>query len=234
MAITREIRNDIKSVYRYAESKWNKALIEKGSVRIGTLYDYRSCEHKAGISDPHEGIKWVHHPIRHFDGSKENLAYSSIDARAIEQMGLFASADGGPFKGRISNINMIRVLDDPDCFIHCTSYVLGKNVMSEFEGADSCVEIHDYQGFYKTLTEAINKVIPVQWGGFSIVQYQPRNERFNGDNLGIPASLIKSFDFSTQFEARAVWHPLTDKPINWMALELPELTKFCRIVNLNE
>ena len=216
-----------KSLYRYSEKKWNDALIERGSVRIGTLQDFRKAEHKPGISDPFEGKKKVVHTIDNWDSAKEIPGFPSYHARSAEALGIIRLGQTSQIK--IQNIEFVRNLEDPDCFIYCTSHRLHKDVMGQFKGADSCVEIYDYVGFYECLTEVLNKIIPVKCGGIHQIRYASRTEICNGNDLGITPMGIKDPEFSGQCEVRAVWDPVNpDKPIAPIILEIPELSRFCR------
>lgn len=225
-----------KSLYRYSAKKWNNALIERGSVRIGTLRDFRKSEHKPGISDPFEGTKELRHEIDEWNFGDELPGSPSYHARAANLMGivrLMPHQSEEKATGGITGITFVRELEDPNCFIYCTSNRLHKGVMSQFEGADSCVEIYDWYGFFECLTIAINKRVPVVWGGLRDVHYASRTEICNGENLGISPTWLKGDDFVEQYEARAVWHPVNpEEPIDWFAMEIPELSRFCRKIKV--
>jgi hypothetical protein len=49
------------ALYKYSEARFIDSLVGAGNVRIGTLFDYRKGEHKAGISDATEGTKLLTH-----------------------------------------------------------------------------------------------------------------------------------------------------------------------------
>lgn len=225
MAIER-VKVEFSGLYRYAEKKWNDALVQRGSVRIGTLHDYRRAEHKPGISDAYEGQKWIYHHINHWNSANEIPGLPSLHARASAMLGLeIEQAEPGEKRGGITlqNVSFISAVEYPNCFIHCTSYKLSKEVMAEFEGADSCVKLRDHRAFYRALTVALNKHTPVRAAGINIVRYQDRREPCNGDNLGIDPCWVKGKDFSAQYEVRAIWHSLSNEPIDWVVLEVPEL-----------
>lgn len=216
MAI-RRIPVKLNGLYRYSEKRWNDDLLTRGSLRIGTLHDYRNSEHKPGVQDAEEGMKWVHHHFDNWDSSKEVPGAPSLHARANEVFNVF----GGDII--CENVQVVTRFNQPNCFVHCTSHKLDKNVMTQFEKADSCLHIYDYKKFYQALTVAINKVRPVRWGGVNLVTYQDRVQPFNGVDTGIPAWWVKGTEFSPQFEVRAIWHPLDNEPIDWFVIEVPEL-----------
>lgn len=225
-----------KSLYRYSAKKWNNALIERGSIRIGTLRDFRKSEHKPGISDPFEGTKTLRHEIDDWQFGNEIPGFPSYHRRASELVGSVrfdSSQNGETHSGSISGVTIQRSFEAPNSFIYCTSNRLHKGVMSQFEGADSCVEIYNLQGFYECLTIAINKRVPVEWGGLRDVRYASRTEICNGQDLGISPIWLKGDDFVEQYEARAVWHPVNpEQPIDWFAMEIPELSRFCRKIKV--
>lgn len=225
-----------KSLYRYAEKKWNDALVERGSVRIGTLQNFRKAEHKPGISDPFEGTKEVVHKIDNWNSGNERPGFPTYHARSVGLLGMinFVPLPNGELPQiNIQNIEFARSFEDPDCFVYCTSHRLDKSVMNQFKGADSCVEIYDYMGFYECLTAALNRHVPVERGGIHQIRYASRTEICNGLDLGVPPTWIKDTEFSEQCEVRSVWHPLNpEEPIFPYEVEIPELSKFCRKIKV--
>lgn len=223
-----------KSLYRYSAKKWNKALMQQGSARIGTLRDFRRQEHKPGISDPFEGTKTIRHVIDNWEWGKEIPGFPTYHARAAELIGLIQPNPNQNYQqagGSISGITVLMPVDDPDCFVYCTSNRRSKNVMGQFQGADSCVEIYDIQGFYECLTNEINKRVPIKWGGLADVRYTTRDEICNGVDLGISPTWIKGNEFVEQYETRAVWHPVDpEQAIEPFTIETLELSRFCRKV----
>lgn len=227
---------ELKGLFRYSSNKWNKALLEKGSIRVGTLYDYRKAEHKAGITDAYEGLKAVSHTISQWSSLEEVADSPSIHSRAIAALGLKDDVDkllaANPNGVTFENVEIELRCNYPNVYIHCTSMALCDAVMAEFEGAQSCVEIFDIKGFYRALTTEINKFTKVQPRGINLVRYQDRNEVFNGLDLGVPPCWVKGKDFEGQFEVRAVWLPLDEGPIEPLFLEVPELADYCRPVRV--
>lgn len=222
MAIRYRVKLD--GLYRYSAKQWNDDLRTRGSLRIGTLHDYRKSEHKPGVQDAEEGKKWVSHYIDHWDMSQEVPGSPSLHARANEAIGGLSGL------GTLTDMCIISEINQPNCFIHCTSYKLSRQVMSQFEGADSCLHIYDHKRFYQTLTAAINKIRPVKWGGINLVTYQDRIEQFDEADTGITAWWIKGTEFEPQFEVRAIWHPLDNEPIDWFVIEVPELIGLAQTV----
>lgn len=197
----------IDRLYKYSSKKWCDLFLSRGSIRIGTLHDYRKKEHSPGIHDAHEGLKTITHRIDDWDLSKSDASTAYHEA-ASSTLGLIRKSEtSGDLPFRISGMSFRQEYDDPDCFVHCTSYKLSKTVMQEFQGADSCFEIYKFEDFYKHLTDSINEIIPIKLCELRVVKYASRDEIFNGSDLGIPPTRIKGVEFSKQFEVRAIWHP---------------------------
>lgn len=209
-------------VYRYAESKWNDALVTSGSIRVGTLHDYRGVEHKAGISDPYEGMKSVSHHIESYMAGRDSSM--GLDARAVETYGMFNLAPGAS----LNDVIMIWPFDEPNCFIHCSSSDYSLGALNSLEGADSCVVIEDILEFYRAVTRALNDFYPVELVRVSKVFYQNRHEAWNGVDWGKHPALVKDKSFYPQREVRALWQCADQRPIKPQPLIVPELIKLCR------
>lgn len=209
-------------MYRYSAKKYNDALLSMGSIRVGTLHDFRRIEHKRGIADPQEGKKEVCHHIDHafLDGG------DSIHERAAEEF--------RAIKGSVECRNVVfsRSFDEPDCFVLCASETCSKQVMREFEGAETCVEIFNQQLFFNLLTQALNSIVPVIYRGVHRVIYQDRREAWNGKDWGYHPALIKETKFASQDEIRAIWQPKSSKPIEPINLCSYRLVAACRQVRI--
>jgi len=185
-----------------------------GQIRIGTLHDFRRSEHKMGISDPKEGTKRVSHYIENLDHTGEFISGTNqgIDADSLEKMGL--TIIGDKTRTIINKSTFGRVFSEPDCFILCSSLYKSKETMAEFEGADSCLHVNSLSLFFRLITEVLNLVTPVQFIGLRAVNYQDREEPWNGKDWGRHPALIKETIFKPQGEVRAIWKPMTSEAIS--------------------
>lgn len=210
--------------YRYAPSRYSDSLLSLGNIRIGTLHDFRKSEHKNGIADENEGKKTVTHYVTY--ASTKDSGDSNLDIKALREFGVVEPVNVGEIT--VENCTFGMLFDHPDCFIHCSSSKLSIDVMKEFEGADSCVEIQEPLGFYLRLTETLNSIIPVELKILQEVKYGERDEKWNGENWGHHPALIKGKEFSGQYEIRAIWKPRYDGLINPLVLNDTGLLKFLR------
>jgi hypothetical protein len=191
---------------KYLPRRFADTMLSRGQIRIGTLHDFRKLEHGKGIADPVEGKKVVKHDVRFASAHLPD----STDMKAVRQ---YAAGWNGAIPVdhphfEMQGITLSMRFDSPDCFIYCLSDTCNSAVMSEFEGADTCVEILDVRRFLGVVTEALNSRIHVaEFLGMSSVSYQDREEQWSDGGWGVNADLIKEPSFAGQHEVRAGWLP---------------------------
>jgi hypothetical protein len=215
-------------LYRYSSQKYNDMLMKEGSTRIGTLFDFRRTEHKAGIADPSEGRKLVFHDVHDWSIDNEVPGAPSKTMRSMSEVGMINFGPGGG--QRMSGITLAREIQTPDYFIHCSAHKLSHKVMEQFEDADSCVEIMDPDEFYGHLTQSLNEITPVRFEGIFVIKYTKREEEWNGQDYGTPGLLIKEREFKEQCEVRAVWSPRAGEKIEPVIVRNMNITRRLRRV----
>lgn len=225
-------RLKVERMYRYSDSKYNALLLAMGCIRVGTLHNFRRSEHKRGIADPQEGRKQVSHYIKdlHVADSNAPSNDASTDFRALSAFG--AVKMEGARNITFKNVAVAREFDSPNFFVLCTSALGTKRTMHEFDGADSCVEIVDITSFYRVLTEALDRITPVEFQGIHQVFYKDRSETWNGRDWGCHPALIKAPSYSPQAELRAIWRPRFEQPIQPVVTGHYRLGEFCKAIDL--
>lgn len=220
-------------MYRYSSQRYNSSLLSMGVIRVGTLHDFRSMEHKKGITDPQEGKKTVLHRIDqlHIADTEDPNIKSNIDVRALEA---FRAVKMSNLKDiTFQNVTVSQSFDETDCFILCTSKICSKEAMRQFEGADSCVEVVEIESFYRILTDTLNYITPVIFRGIHEVIYQNREEDWNGKNWGHYPAMIKETEYKKQGELRAIWQPRINLHISPVIIGNYRLGAFCRNVSIS-
>lgn len=220
-------------MYRYMKKQYLDSFMNQGSIRVGTLHDFRSDEHGKGIADFGEGRKRVSHLIEQRTiTAKDMVDPQNIDAKAVRAYGGFQVTGGGQI--HFQNSSFAMQFNHPDCYILCSSFVLSKETMLEFEGADSCIEIIDIDRFYLCLGESLLKKNggPLIWRGHHKVLYRDREEQWNGENWGESPAVIKSKDFTKQAETRGIWVAANRQPIKPEIVVDARLPQFCRVIQL--
>lgn len=212
-------------VFKYLPEKHARSLLAIGQLRVGTLYDFRSMEHKKGIADPKEGTKRVEAKIEYASGYLGLGDMSAVRAFNETWNGIFPTESPDFWMEGMTLANNFKA---PDCYVFCASNVCSSRVMSEFEGADTCLEIADWDGFLNALTGALIARVPIQNRcGTTDVVYQAREETWNEQDWGTSPIRIKEPEFAGQHEVRAVWIP-SPSPIQPLIIEDSRLTKFVR------
>lgn len=222
---------DFSKIYRYSTLHWNKELIDKGSVRIGTLHNYRKDEHGRGISDAEEGKKNVSHYIKEANlSSPITTPRQQKDFDSIGAFDFIRFPDGMPTNFHMSDVSFHKQIESPDFYIYCSSSRCSMETMQQFEKADSCILISDANAFYERLTVEISKTRRVKFLGAHVAIYTSRDERWNGVDWGTHPALIKDPIFQPQYEVRAIWEPIDKTPISCLFFEDTGLTKHCSFV----
>lgn len=215
---------------KYSEEKYIDALLNMGSIRIGTLYDFRNIEHKKGIADEEEGKKLLTYHIN----KTQYPSKDSIHIRALNELGNASFAEGHNPNNEfiIENVKVINQLEVPDCYVMCFSSSLSRDTLREFEGANSALIVLKLHEFFKEITKQLNFISSVKFIGVRRVQYQPRREIWNGINHGISPVSIKSLAYAKQYELRAIWESTESYSIRPIILSSYILGSYCKKVKI--
>ena len=149
-------KNIMVKLYKHISSSHAEMLLSMGTIRIGTLYEYKKIEDKE-LQDQDEGtaISVVRHEgLKTYD--KENIINAPTE---IQNMFLF-NEKSGPIN--LYNVSIGQKYKMPDAWIFCLSQTKAKI----FEKYDSCIEITDPNLFSKVIYENIVKL------GNSNIQFQ--------------------------------------------------------------
>ena len=160
--------------YKYVKRKYLKRFIEKGLLRIATIYWFRDCESKK-IRDPFEGrTKYVICP------EKESICLS------IEQVNAITNEYNATAKICIEpSVHFSDFLNVPNALVFCTSRIFSSKLFKKFD-ADSCYKIRDIQKFADKLGEEINNQIPLRLAVKDTVIYVPSKEfRITNENKNL-------------------------------------------------
>jgi hypothetical protein len=203
-----------------------------GILRVGTLSDFRSAEHKRGISDPQEGRKEVSHTIKSLVANPDEVESGATrDLKSINAFG-FIKLLPGASNSSFENVTFRRTFASPDCYVLCFAKRASKETMREFEGADSCLSISDPHAFLALLTRVLQQIRPVVFRGLFEVVYQNKSESWNGNDWGHHPALVKELQFERQCEVRALWSSEGSADIQPVILGDFRLGKFFQTVAL--
>jgi hypothetical protein len=209
----------IKKLYKYLQPEHARGLLERGTVRIGTLYDYRRNELGAAIGDENEGQSRTEHGVDFaVDMSRpENQSWVSRSLLRTHPMQTGIMVRDSTFY--IED-------EDPDCFLYCMSHRFSGRAMRAFK-ADACVEILQPGRFIETMVTALRTRGYVLRATLSPCDYSGRVRDENAERL--PPVLIKDPHYSYQSEIRLIMEPASPAKLEPFIESIPELTAFCRI-----
>lgn len=218
-------------MYKYTEKFVADLLFNENSIRIGTLNGFRDMEAKQGISDPLEGSYQDKLKIDYFD---ERDFYTNPNLRQNVQNSF--SIGPGCHNVRFINPTIITTRYSPNYLIFCTAHSKSEKLLNEFEGADTCYNIHKPFSFYQLITWELEKELQCKvnfLGIYEVIYDEYERIRSGMNSRHIPPALAKTKEFSPQCELRAIW----EVPQNLITkhhydLNVLGLRKYCQIIDL--
>lgn len=210
-------------LYKYVKREHLEAFFRSGSLKIGTLYEYRNEEELGKvIGDGEEGSYVTELLSPH--GREVDLACRSPEANYFRQHIL--RPDQWDSKVKIvmeAGANLIANTNSPNYYIYCVSSVFDEQAMHQF-GCDSCIEITNPEKFFK----AISKVIRHKGGfdGVHRITYGLKKTDYLNPHQVHPA-LLKDPQYSYQSEVRAIWNPKKE-PRGSLFVKVPKAIRYCR------
>ncbi|CDU01485.1 hypothetical protein VCR3J2_530100 [Vibrio coralliirubri] len=209
---------------KYIKRNYFDDLINSGSVRIGTLKDYKEGEHGQMVADSMEGSK-------RYKGFHNKKLTSEIVKSSQALSSLIRIGDNSSVDFKVGEVLII----EPDYYIF--SFAQDYNVSDhenwyEEEGYDAAYSIGFPTTFFKKITNKLNERTSVEFLGLFKVHYYNEKEGmdFFDDLNPLPAFSLKDYDgFSNQSEIRAVWRPLETKEISPVNLNVDGLYRYVEL-----
>jgi hypothetical protein len=196
-------------------------MVGDGSVRVGTLYDFRRIESLGSErGDANEGVR-----ISLTDGKAGVVDGPELPWFVRQTLQIPSGVKIQFEEGAVLLVHQ----NAPDMYVFCTCKNFEKSLMKRFGGA--CVEIRDTTQYFRAITAALDG-----WtsdgvrriSGFQVAPCQYVEREQTWPNV-IPYDPVfrKPPEYAHQAEVRAVWAtPLTSiMPIN---LVVPEIREWCR------
>lgn len=199
-------------------------FLAAGELRVGTLYDFRRVEDYGDeTGDAGEGTKQVYSDQRHVTESTiPAFLQQKIRVGPGNRLDIVIDGDG----------ELSAEFQDPDLYIFCVSMDFNRDRMRRL-GHDACVVIED-ASFFQHLHNAMKPYIaPDSRGVLRDVLYGSRRH-FHTEDPSLPMAVVKPERFKYQNEARALWLPHFDRPIEpFIYVHVPLAISSCRIVGLD-
>lgn len=209
--------------FKYGKRQHVDALFDEGTIRIGTLHDYRLDEKGDMVADAKEGIKTVSGTVSY--ANKEDI-WDNEALRSIVHV-----------EGEGVNLN-IENLVIKNCNIHYEDYYVFSvaadysakmhKLWHEAQAYDCCYRICYPRTFLKAISKRLAGI--ARFLGCAPVIYYEK-----GKGIDIYSDLIKQHpalfkageDYGAQNEVRAVWQPLNPGPMEPKIIKVPNLGKYC-------
>lgn len=203
-------------LYKYMHMEHAKSLIENGTVRIGTLYEYRNTEkHGTTIGDDLEGTKSVY-----MDVKKEWWTGKSQPEFAKSFFNLSENSSM-----RLEGITLEKPTNSLNYYIYCTTEEFDKDVQSDFS-YDACIIIENPKKFFAVISEKLKR--KALFKGIYKCQYRDRRIPHDKDNKIHPA-IIKDPKDSKYKEVRAIWKP-EKKLITPIVINCRGIIRYCKLL----
>lgn len=205
--------------YKIMQAERAQALIEKGELRIGTLYDFRKIEeHGKVVGDRLEGIKGYHRTINEtitpetewYDPLVNRMINISPDSKATVI---------------IDNCKIVeKEIHSKDCYVFCMTAVPQFDALEGY--GDTCVEILDIWSFLCAISQKLGD--KAELDGYYYCVYGPRFTETGTENNVHPA-LIKYHSRKEEKEVRALWRT-NEEAIEPEILQIDGIGQYCRII----
>jgi hypothetical protein len=204
-------------VYKFVSRKNLDRFFDSGSIRVGTLHDFRKIEaHGKYRGDPAEG--------------KNNIIQHVEFTNRIEEGSFLSKFISPESTGIFENCLFYEQRDFPNSFVFCTSSYFSDELFQlwhENEGVDACYEICNWQAYKREITK---KLAPVADAiASSYVTYVTGDIDGESEQRGILPPFIKQREYDWQSEFRGVWlHKAPSIDVKAACIEIPEARKYCR------
>ncbi len=196
------------------ERRWATALAERGSIRIGTLADFRRQEaHRSAIGDRHEG----------------QMTYKTgFDYRPPDGMDTPFLKIGGSAQGSIPIVfDNIAFETQSDAYIFCfASSPSAGNLPQQY---DTTIGIADPMAFCDAITKSFaRRDSSIDFVALKQCVYEERSS-FLTEPMRDDEWYRKPSEFAAQSEYRAAWAIAGKMPQAPLDIEIPELACLVKI-----
>jgi hypothetical protein len=207
-------------LYKYTTPNWADSMLSLGTVRIGTLFDFRRIEaHGRERGDLQEGMRLIQ-----TDGKSATHDASTAPAFLRDSFNIPPNVklvfEAGAIIRQEASV--------PDMYVYCVCDRFDSNLLREFGG--DCVRIEDAAGFFDTITKALpfydqNGVREDVSYRLVPCRYRDRLETWPVVTNYDPV-YVKPLRYAYQHEVRAAWSA-TAASISPLTLTVPDIAKFC-------
>ena len=211
-------------LYKFLEEQYLNAFFSRGSLRIGTIYDFKdTVAHTSARA--HSGEGW-HQLSRSFTSPVE---FTNIENEPI--INEFFEISGGTVIS-FENMSFTTTRDSGDGFIFCTSRYYSKELFLKWHidssNNDACYAIMNPGTFFDAITNKIRNSV-CHFFNANIVYTTDPILYDSPDAKQSPAITKEMNKYSWQCENRSVWSPrLPPFRVRPFIIEVPEAIQYCK------
>jgi len=190
-------------LYKYCKVAHHDSLLSRGSLRVGTLHDYR-CKEAYGelVADEHEGKKLLEGFISHLD-AESAVQYPGIEALHHAGLVNIDLSTGGT----ITNLTIENaVSESTNLLIFSTASEYSEEIHEHWrkaEGYNACYKIISARLFFRAISRALG--VNYSFLGFGPVIYEDSLDLKDPRSHVHPAMIKRRTEFFGQAEFRGVW-----------------------------
>jgi hypothetical protein len=216
--------------YKMMPRRFAEDLVNRGNVKIKTLFECQAAEDVAGIgrSDPQEGEIYHDMTIPSFrsltpEEQADPQALQDLWERGYEPSNIIGMEDTWVL---VQTHRLWR--PSRDVYVFCVSRKQTRTCELNFwSGEDDVwVEIFDWPAFLNALNTHMVS-LGHQALGVHDIGYRPRLFGQDVDARMHPAT-VKPRSFKHEHETRGIWQPGA-WPASWFTVDVPALASYCRI-----
>lgn len=208
-------------VFKYHKATDAAVMLERGSVRFGTLLEFRD-EKRFGthIGDAGQGT------LLHYDATPFVSTHDPSTQSAVFREVVTAEASGSPYF--FQGIEFQVRYSCEDCLIYCVSSSFSLELMEEFakDGRTVCVRIDRPVPFFRRINEALRRDRSILNWAVARCDYEEREIGGGAERLLHPA-LLKQLDLAHEGEIRALWQLPKGTSVEAVILDCPDAAHYC-------
>ncbi|MFM1347324.1 hypothetical protein WFP14_12230 [Yersinia proxima] len=218
------------SLYKFIEKEFFDEFFLTGSLRLGTLEDFKKTEEHGGHrGDVSEG---KHNVYRHVD-DKLILTADTLPSEPLISSSIHMDPASNQDSVTLSNVLFIDERNSQDVLTFCTSRVYSTHLFSEWNQKESlnyCYEIFDIKGFITAISNALSaRSKGNKFKACDLVAYTNKNIDYRSKYSKVHPCFLKDNDYAWQHEVRMVWaFDDIHKKQDVIIMNVPEAIKFCR------
>lgn len=215
------------ALYKYVKREHLDVFFTNGSMKIGSLYEYRNVEQYGNvIGDDGEGF--YHTELSKSGRHEIDLSQNTPEANFFRQHVLRPDQQNINVKIIMGDgAKLISRTDSPDYYIYCVTSEFNHNVMKEF-GCDSCIEIQRPDVFFRAISKRIRH--KAEFETVTNIVYGNKNTHYTAPH-GVHPAIKKSTEYRNQKEVRAIWKPKKEIKAP-LFIDVPKAIRACRVYPL--